>query len=343
MNERTDSRQLLLGGWVLAAALTAAIALTAAGLQRFEIVGPTVPFAYPWRLVDPTTLGRLTAWVGYALHNIGAWVIIYLSRRQQPRYAGHLRWYNWAMLTLHGIFIILHWGQSQLLYDGLAQDVPEITALGSVALMLMVVLILESPRRGLFFGRKVKFQKQFLSVVREYHGYFFTWAIIYTFWYHPAEATLGHLAGFFYMFLLLWQSVLLFNRAHLNKWWTLALEVLVLPHGVLVALNQGSGLWPMFGFGFGAVFVLTQMHGLGWAKSTKRFVVVGFAVAVVAAYLVTGRLAQMHEVTRIPVLEYGVVALLYLLFLAGNGAVGLARRLRGRAFPVEVRSIEGRD
>ena len=42
-----------------------------------------------------------------------------------------------------------------------------------------------------------------LEVARKYHGYYFAWAIIYTFWYHPMEITGGHLLGFFYMFLLL--------------------------------------------------------------------------------------------------------------------------------------------
>ncbi len=34
----------------------------------------------------------------------------------------------------------------------MARDVPEITALGSVALMLMVLLVLENPRRGILLG-----------------------------------------------------------------------------------------------------------------------------------------------------------------------------------------------
>tara|TARA_Y100001968_G_C19379633_1_gene729587 strand:+ start:1175 stop:1474 length:300 start_codon:yes stop_codon:yes gene_type:complete len=92
--------------------------------------------------------------------------------------------------------------QTQVYYDGLAQDVPEMTALGSVALMLMIVLALEAPRRGLFFGKKIRFDRRFIKLIKEYHGYLFSWAIIYTFWYHPTEGTIGHLAGFFYMFML---------------------------------------------------------------------------------------------------------------------------------------------
>lgn len=299
----------------LALGLTAIIALTASGLDHFRIIGPTKPFAYPWRLVDPTWMTHFTAWLGYALHNLGAWWIIAAARREKPGYTEKMRWFNGAMLGLHLVGFGLHWLQSRLWYDGLAQDVPEITALGSVALMLMVILILETPRRGLFLGKKLRFDKRFLRIIREYHGYLFTWALIYTFWYHPMAGTWGHLIGFFYMFVLLGQSVLLFHRGHTNKWWTLSLEMLVLPHGVLVALFQGNALWPMFGFGFAAMFLLTQMYGLGWTRPIYGLLWGVFLVSTMGVYAWMGRLAKIHEILRIPILDYAVVFLLYLLFL----------------------------
>ena len=166
---------------------------------------------------------------------------------------------------MNGLFIVLHLAQTHLWYDGLAQDVSIWSALGSVVVMLVWVLLMENPRRGLFFGRKIGFPRRLTEVARRYHGYYFAWAIIYTFWYHPMEATGGHLIGFLYMFLLMLQGSLLFTRAHMNRWWTLALEVAVLAHGTLVAIMQGEGMWPMFAFGFGGIFVITQMHGLGLA------------------------------------------------------------------------------
>ena len=219
------------------------------------------------------------------------------------------------MLAGNGGFVFLHILQTHLFYDGLAQDVPEITALGSVALMLMVVLILETPRRGLALGKRVRFDRRFLKIVREYHGYFFSWAIIYTFWYHPTDSTVGHLAGFFYMFMLFWQSVLIFNRAHRNRWWTLTLELLVLPHGVLVAITQPENMWRMFGFGFAAIFILTQMHGLGLSVQIRSLLATLFVLAVLIAYGSTGEIGMLHEISRIPVIEFGVVGVLYVLFL----------------------------
>lgn len=47
-------------GILAAAAFTAVIGLTVANLARFQIVGATVPFAYPWRLVQPNAIAELT-------------------------------------------------------------------------------------------------------------------------------------------------------------------------------------------------------------------------------------------------------------------------------------------
>jgi hypothetical protein len=311
---------------ILSAAFAAIIAITAANLAGFQIVGRTVPFAYPWRLTEPTIAARLTAWGGYLLHNTLAWTVIYLAKRQKPKYGGNLRWFNMAMLAVNAAFVVLHIVQTQLFYDGLAQSVPELTALGSVALMLIVILILETPRRGLIFGRKVKFPQRFMQIIRQYHGYLFSWAAIYTFWYHPTEATWGHLMGFFYIFLLFTQSVLVFNRAHLNRYWTFLLEAFVLVHGVTVAVLQRNDMWPMFAFGFGAMIVLTQMYGLGLNTWARRGLAVAFLLGVVASYGLTGRFAQINEVIRIPVLDYLVVFLLYGMYLAGNAIYGAFHR-----------------
>ncbi len=336
--QRNSIRTTLLIGGLVSALFTVVIAATAAGLSHFTIIGKTVPFAYPWRLVDPTTISHLTAWGGYLLHNLIAWAIIFQAKRQKPKYSANFRWYNWAMIATNVGFIILHWVQSHLWFDGLAQDVPELSALGSVALLLMVVIILETPRRGLVFGKKIKFHQRFMKIVREYHGYLFSWAIIYTFWYHPTAGTIGHLAGFFYMFMLFVQSALIFNRAHLNRVWTFILEVFVLIHGTVVAIFQGTGLWPMFAFGFGAMVVLTQMYGLGLGTWAKRLIAAGFIALVVVTYTLMGRLTSIHEIVRIPILDYSVIFLLYGIYLFGNWISTLFRPRLQRTMSSEIES-----
>lgn len=73
----------------------------------------------------------------------------------------------------------------------------------------------------------------------------------------------------------------------------------------------------MFGFGFAAIFILTQMHGLGLSRLLRSFLGAAFVVLALIAYIAGGKIAMMHEITRIPIIEYGVVGLLYVLFLAG--------------------------
>lgn len=298
-------------------ALTSIIYLTANSLAtRFDIVNEKYfSFFYPWQTHNPTTMAYVTAWVGYALHNIAAWVIIFLAQKQKPKTTEKFQWFNWAMLITHLLFFALHWLQTQIWYDGLAIAVPEVTSQGSVILMLVLILILETPRRGLILGKKVKFHKRFFQVVRDYHGYVITWGLIYTFWYHPMENTFGHLAGFFYMFTLLAQSVFLFNRAHFNKYWTFFLEILVLIHGTLVAIFQANGIWPMFAFGFGAMIILTQLYGLGLKPWTRRIISILFVLGLIAYYTLTNNIADLNEVIRIPFIEFGLVFVFYLIFL----------------------------
>src|ERR1043165_1701014 len=317
----------ILPGILISAALTAVIGLTAANLSGFQIVGRTgIPFYYPWQLREPAVAARLTAWGAYLLHNLIAWGILYFAQREKPKFGSNLRWFNWAMITSNLLFIVLHIFQTQLFYDGLAQDVPEVTAQGSVALMLIFIILFETPRRGLIFGRKFNFKEGFIQIVRKYHGYLFAWATIYTFWYHPTEGTWGHLMGFLYMFMLFVQSALIFNRAHLNRWWTFSLEAFVVIHGTVVAIFQGKGLWPMFAFGFGAMIVLTQMYGLGLNTWTKRGLATGFLTLVVIYYALAGNLARLNEVIRIPVIDYAVIFLLYGIYLFTNWIVNLFKR-----------------
>ena len=320
------TNRYIFAGALVSAALTAVIGLTAANLSGFQIVGHTVAFAYPWRLTEPNALAHLTAWAGYLIHNILAWGIIYFAQRAKPKYSNDLRWFNWGMIAVNIIFGLLHVVQTQFFYDGLAQSVPEITALGSVAVMLMIIIILETPRRGLILGYKFKFKDSFMYIVRKYHSYVFTWAIIYDYWYHPTVGTFGHLMGFYYNFLIMVQATLLFNRAHLNKWWKFFLESFVLIHAVAVAIFQGQEMWPMFGFGFGAMVILTQMYGLGLNTWAKRGLAIGFIVVVVAYYTLSGNAAGMNEVLRIPIIDYAVIFLLYGVYLFIHWIINLFNR-----------------
>lgn len=336
MNSEIVSRfRLYVVLWAAVTALTAVIWFTAAGLQaRFDVINQKYyAFFYPWQTRNPSVMAYITSWVGYALHQVAAWGIIWAAQREKPKYQSNFRWFNWAMVGVNLAGFALHWVQTQLWYDGLAISVPEVTSQGSVILMLVFILILEAPRRGLLWGRKVKFHQAFLDVVRCYHGYLFSWALIYTFWYHPMENTFGHLAGFFYMFALLSQSVLLFNRAHLNKWWKFSLEALVLAHGTLVAIQQGNGLWPMFFFGFLAMIVLVQMHGLGLSRLLRWLIAASFVLGMALYYGLSGELARLNEVIRIPLIEYLLIFFFYGLFLLAYQVTRLVRR----ALPVKVR------
>ncbi len=212
---------------------------------------------------------------------------------------------HYACLALNGGFSILHLVQTHTMYDGLAQEVNVITPQIAVIIMLIWVLLMENKRRGLVFGKPAPFlSKNLIQFARKYHGYYFSWSIVYTFWFHPMEGTNGHLWGFFYTFLLMLQGSLFLTRVHMNKWWTVCLELLVSLHGTFVALEQPFGeIWPMFFFGFLSVFVLSQMHGLGLSIFLKGLITLMFGTSCVLMYS-RKPLDKLNEPFRIPFIDY---------------------------------------
>jgi len=281
--------------------------------------GPLTPdrpgFWYQWQLQNPGFGSHASAWGLYFLHQLSLWSLIWYAQQQRPRYSDRLHGFNVLALGVNALFITLHLVQTHLWYDGLAQVVPEWTSQWSVIILLVAILLMENQRRGLFFGHKLKFVTESAGVVRRYHGYYFAWAIIYTFWYHPMEFSSGHLMGFAYMFLLLLQSSLFFTRAHLNRYWTTFLECVVVIHALLVAVMNGDG-WPMFLTGFLGIFIVTQMHGLGLSRAWRWLLGIGYIALVAAIYTAEG-FDLLWQVPLIPATEYGAVIVLSLLILAG--------------------------
>ncbi|MEU7903550.1 hypothetical protein [Actinoplanes sp. NPDC049118] len=318
------SERVLLLGVPAVALLTGLVWLLGQGLHDVTLLPDQGASWYYWKLPEPTTWTRLSAWLGYAAHQIVSWALIWYAQTRIRRYTRGLKGINVVALGANLGFVALHALQTQVFYDGLAQDVSIFSSQGSVVLLLVVVLLMENRRRGLVAGRRAPIPAAVGDIARRYHGYLFSWAVVYTFWYHPMEGTSGHLIGFFYVFLLLLQSSLMFTTAHTNRWWTVSLELLVAVHGTLVAvMNSGpGGAWPMFLFGFLAVFVLTQLHGLGLSTRARLLVVAGYAAACIGVYSWRG-FDRLDEVVRIPMIEYLLLAVLVVLIwpftLLGRG------------------------
>ena len=303
--------------------LTVVIYFTSLTMGRFrDILLPDTGAAwYYWKLPKPELWATVTMWVLYAAHQISVWYLIYKISRQKNAPNGTATKQNITLLFVNLAFIILHILQSVFFYDGLAQFVPVFSSQGSVIVMLVMMLIMMNGRRGLFFGKKVKLPQKGVTAVYKTHGYYIAWALVYTFWFHPTEGTLGHLMGFFYMFLLFTQLSLAKTSFHMNTKWITVLEVYVAVHGAIVAVGQGNGMWPMFMFGFLMMFVVTQLYGLTDKKPQIISVTAIYAVMVLLIYSgVLGNshsFSDVHQITWIPVILYGLVFVLAFVFQFG--------------------------
>ncbi|MBE1584210.1 hypothetical protein ACFPOI_29505 [Nonomuraea angiospora] len=319
--------RILTSGVLASALITGLIWLLGQRLHGITLLPDQGASWYYWKLPEPTVWTRLSAWLPYAAHQLALWALIFYAQTRVGRYSRGLHPVNVMALGVNTAFIALHMAQTQLFYDGLAQDVSIFSSQGSVILLLVVVLLMENRRRGLLFGRPLPISAQVARFARRYHGYLFSWAAVYTFWYHPMEATSGHLIGFFYMFLLLLQGSLFLTRAHTNRWWTLTLELAVAVHGTLVAVMTSGpdGAWPMFLFGFLGVFVITQMHGLGLARVVRWALGLAYAFGALLVYGLRHDLSGVPAVGRIPAIEYLLVAVLAAMIWL---CLAIARRRR---------------
>lgn len=308
----TKLNKLFIGSIGVAVMLVLVVALIDPLVSDVTLLPDTGASHYYWQLPVRNSLNMLIVWLLFGLQFIGNVILIRKRQREDTR---EFTSGNIHLLLFNLLFIGLHFIQSIIGYDGLAQDVPVFSSQYSVILVLVVIILMQIPRRGIIFGKKLKLDKSAMSLLYAIHGFIFTFSIVYTFWFHPTVNTIGHLFGFFYMFLLFIQVGFLKTKIHTNPKWIVCLEVLVAFHGASVAyFVQSSTIWAMFLFGFGFIFFATQIYGLTKNKLVIHLAQLSFIIVVIGYYGITG-ITNIHQVLWIPIIEYGHVIILYLIII----------------------------
>jgi hypothetical protein len=237
--------------------LTALIALVGSRLASIPHLPDQGASWYFWKLPAPTFWSRFSSWGLYGLHQLAVWALVFLSMREK-QHPKRLSRINVAFLLVNLFFILAHILQTHIWYDGLAQDVPIWSSQYSVIIMLVML----TPRRGLLLGLKLPISEGGLAFINRWHGLSISWALVYTFWFHPTEGSIGLLWGFFYMFLLLTQLSFAGTKYHFAIAWVTLLEFTVGIHGPAIAIQNGYASWPMFAAGFLFMTAFTQQYSM---------------------------------------------------------------------------------
>lgn len=284
-------------------------------------------FDYYWKLPVRNFQTMFIVWSFYLANQFLVWGLIYWAQKNlneqkiHPTY--NLTKYNLMIIAVMVPFIFLHLLQTHIWFDGLAQDTPIISSMGSVIIMLSMILILENPFAGLFLGKKAgkPYTKRVISFFRRNHMYIFAWALVYTFWFHPMATDPQLLSGFFYMFLLFTQMSLAYTKVHLDQRWIVTLQSWVAVHAVIVAFFNtkylgSADMWPMFFTGFTFMFVFTYMYALNIKKYIRLIITVLYFAFIVWLYIPVpyglGRdptFLLRLEFLWIPIILYGLSAL----------------------------------
>ena len=270
------------------------------GPNLYHFVATFQPFQggfwYYWKLPTRDFWTMAIVWAFYLSNQLLIWGAIYwaqknlIKEKTNPTY--DLTKYNVMVIAIMVFFIFLHLIQTHIWFDGLAQDTPILSSMGSVIVLLSIVLILENPIRGLFLGRKAgrPYTKMVTAFFRRNHMYIFSWALVYTFWFHPMATDPQLLSGFFYMFLLFTQMSLAYTRVHLDQRWIVTLESWVAIHALIVAFFNtqyfgSADMWPMFFTGFAFMFVFTYMYALNIKKSTRWIITILYFAFLIWLYI----------------------------------------------------------
>jgi hypothetical protein len=330
------------GGLVFTVLFTLLIWLTGPFLD--SVLGGLNPDSgaadYFWKLNDREVLTMVIVWIFYLAHQFSIWGAIYWAQKNlthlRAKPTTGLTRYNWAAITINVAFIFLHLIQTQIWFDGLAQDMPIWTSQGSVIVMLAIILIIENPRRGFFLGKKMgkPMTARVSGFFRRIHTYVISWAIVYTFWFHPMAYDPQLLTGFFYMFFLFTQISLAYTVVHVNKGWIVFLESFVGIHAFVVAITTFSqavtGIWVMFTTGFAFMFVFTAMFAFKVRREIKWGVFLGYLAAVIWIYLPSQFGGYpLRDPSRLLMLEpLWIPIILYLLAIVFSAIAFIGIRLR---------------
>jgi len=296
---------------------------------------------YFWKLNDRELLTMFIVWSFYLAHQFSIWGTIYWAQKNLTHLRANpttgLTKYNWAAIIINVFFIFLHLIQTQIWFDGLAQDMPIWTSQGSVIVMLAIILIIENPSRGLFLGKKMgkPMTARVSGFFRRNHTYIVAWAIVYTFWFHPMAYDPQLLSGFFYMFLLFTQISLAYTVVHINKGWIVFLESFVGIHAFIVATTTASqitsNIWVMFSTGFAFMFVFTAMFAFKVRREIRWGVILGYITAIVWIYLLPSQFGgyEFRDFTYLLRLEpLWIPIILYLLAIVFSAMAFVYIRLR---------------
>jgi hypothetical protein len=337
------------GGLVFTVVFTIAIWLFGPFLD--PVLGTLLPDQgaewYYWKLPAREFMTMLIVWTFYLAHQFSMWGAIFWAKKNldhlRTKPTTGLTRYNWAAIIINVFFIGLHLVQTHIWFDGLAQDVPIWTSQGSVIVMLVIILIIENPRRGVFLGKKLgkPMTAGVSGFFRRNHPYIISWAIVYTFWFHPMAYDPQLISGFFYMFLLFTQISLAYTVVHFKKGWIVLLESFVGIHAFIVATTTASqaatGVWVMFSTGFAFMFAFAYIFIFDVRKEVKWGVIAAYIAALAWIYLPTQYGGYGRDISRLFMLEpLWIPIILYLLAIIFAAIVFGYLRIRKSAPGEEI-------
>ena len=252
----------------------------------------------------------------YILHQLALWAMLYYARTHL-KCSHKLQPFHYWMAGMNLVFVLLYVAQSYLFLGNISYRLPAELPLIVLGLSYWF-LIAKSSGRGFIFGYPVLYTQDIAEVAEKCLPYYFSFAVLFNFWYKPfVDKYMLFFVRLVVELIFITHSCLIQTHIHENKYWSLLLELMVLPYSVIILVFPLSTPKPtldilLFSLFCVAVFAISQMHGLNFLTRMMKIV-----ITVLVIFL--GILLHLPDADPVPifvlVIGYYVVLILIMSVL----------------------------
>ena len=212
----------------------------------------------------------------YILHQLADWAMVYYARTHL-KCSHKLQPFHYWMVGVNLVFVLLYIAWYYLFPEKISYHLPLELPLVVLGLSYWF-LIAKSSGRGLIFGYSILSLQGIAEVAEVCLPYYFSFAVLLNFWYKPFN---NRYMLFFLRLVVelifITHSCLLQTHVYENKYWTLFLELTVLPYYFMIVIFPTSHIpaieFLLFSLAYVAVFVISQMHELNFLTRMMKIVI----------------------------------------------------------------------
>ena len=225
------------------------------------------------------------SWYLYICHQVLHWAMTFYAKTRLES-SHRLKPFHYWMAGMNLIFVLLHLARTRFTGRHRSEGHPH-QNFGLIGWSLSYYFLLaKSNKRGIVFGYSIPFTQGVLELFEEGLCYYFSWAVLFSFWNIPSpEGTFSLSLKLTFEIIFILHSCLIQSHTHENKYWTALLELMVIIYFYpLLDRDRYADTFLPSLYLFAVVFVITQIHELCTRVVVKAAIMIAIAPLILVLY-----------------------------------------------------------